>query len=98
MPVYAIKASRWRNVVNFAPRPLYPLYLGFAPQPAWTFLRRLVKIGVVVLNGEEGSSVPLRNVGVTLHKTVTIVYDLNTLTSLNNAHTEYNQSDRSDRY
>jgi hypothetical protein len=33
----------------------------------------------------------LRNAGVTIHKTVKIVHDLNTLTPLNNEHIVYNE-------
>ena len=50
-----------------------PFTLGL---PAWTFWRSLVKIGV---EHRRRKQCALRNVGVIIHKTVTIVYDSNTL-------------------
>jgi len=79
VPVYAIKARRWRTVINFEPRPLYPLYPGFAG------LNVFEKTGENWYRGvkhRRRKQCALRNVGVTMHKTVTIVKDLNTLKHL----------------
>jgi hypothetical protein len=70
-------------VVNFAPRPLYPLYHGFDPELAWTFLRRMVKNWYRGVERRRMKQCALRN-GVTIHKTVATLYDLNTVTPLNN--------------